>query len=325
MFPACLCIQGGAAALADSRMIREEVSLEMKKRKKNRRESRSAYLFTLPSFMGFIGFVLIPIIWVIIISFQEYNVFTGTSEFVGLENYTAILTDPRSISALKNTLWYTVLCGIGNTGLGLVLAVLVDDILPAKINVFFRSVFFFPSLIALTFVAIIWQEFFQTDAGVINYYLGILGISKVGWLSSQGTSKLAVLILDIWKNVGMSMLLILAGLQNVDKGLLEAAQIDGANVFQRFRRIIIPIASPQIFFVLIMNVTGALRIYESIFVLTGGGPGDSSRSLVMLVAEKGFTSFDYGAASALSVLLLMLIGIVTLIQFAGSRWWVHYE
>ncbi len=130
---------------------------------------------------------------------------------------------------------------------------------------------------------------------------------------------------NVWKGIGYGSVMYLAAIMGIDTSLYEAAAIDGANVFQRFRRIIIPIASPQIFFVLIMNVTGALRIYESIFVLTGGGPGDSSRSLVMLVAEKGFTSFDYGAASALSVLLLMLIGIVTLIQFAGSRWWVHYE
>ncbi len=279
----------------------------------------------MPSFIGFLVFVLIPVIWVLIISFQNYNVFTGESVFAGLDNFKNILTDVRSVSALKNTLWYTVLCSLGNTGLGLILAVLVDDILPKKISVFFRSVYFFPSLVGLTFVAIIWQAFFQTDAGVINYYLGLLGIHKIGWLSNQAFSKVSVLILDMWKNAGMSMLLILAGLQNVDKGLLEAAEIDGANAFQRFRKVIVPMASPQIFFVLIMNVTGALRIYESIYVLTGGGPGDSSRSLVMLIAEKGFTSFDYGGASALSMMLLLLIAFVTVIQFIGSKWWVHYE
>ena len=176
----------------------------------------------------------------------------------------------------------------------------------------------------MNLLPIIWQAFFQTDAGVINYYLGQLGIAKIGWLNNQAYSKFSVMILDIWKNSGMSMLLILAGLQNVDQGLLEAASIDGANVVQRFFKII-PVASPQIFFVLVMNVTGALRIYESIYVLTNGGPGDSSRSLVMLIAEKGFTSFDYGTASALSIMLLILIGIVTVFQFVGSRWWVHYE
>ena len=299
-------------------------------KKKNRhkwdkKELKAAYLFTLPSFIGFMCFVLIPIIWVIVISFHKYNVFTGASTFVGMENYKKIFTDVRSLTALKNTLWYTICCSLGNTAIGLILAVLVDNILPKKITVFFRSVYFFPSLVALTFVAIIWQAFFQTDAGVINYYLGQLGIAKIGWMNDQAYSKLSVLILDIWKNSGMSMLLILAGLQNVDQGLLEAASIDGANVVQRFFKIIIPVASPQIFFVLVMNVTGALRIYESIYVLTNGGPGDSSRSLVMLIAEKGFTSFDYGTASALSIMLLILIGIVTVFQFVGSRWWVHYE
>lgn len=296
-----------------------------KKIRYSKKETLTAYLFTIPSFIGFAGFVLLPVLWVLLISFQEYNVFTEESVFVGLANFRNILTNTRSLTALKNTLWYTLLCSLGNTGLGLLLAVLVDDILPKKISVFFRSVYFFPSLVGLTFVAIIWQAFFQTDAGVINYYLGLLGIHKVGWLSNQAFSKVAVLILDMWKNAGMSMLLILAGLQNVDKGLVEAAEIDGANAFQRFYSIIIPVTSPQIFFVLIMNVTGALRIYESIYVLTGGGPGDSSRSLVMLIAEKGFTSFDYGEASALSMLLLLLIAFVTVIQFAGSKWWVHYD
>ena len=295
------------------------------KLKHSKRETMTAYLFTVPSFLGFLFFVLIPVIWVLVISFHNYNAFTGETTFAGLENFKTILFDNRSVAALKNTLWYTVMCSIGNTGLGLVLAVLVDDILPKKISVFFRSIYFFPSLVGLTFVAIIWQAFFQTDAGVINYYLGMIGISKIGWLSDQSFSKIAVWILDMWKNAGMSMLLILAGLQNVDHGLLEAAEIDGANAFQRFRKIIIPVASPQIFFVLIMNVTGALRIYESIYVLTGGGPGDSSRSLVMLIAEKGFTSFNYGEASALSILLLILIAFVTMIQFAGSKRWVHYE
>ena len=295
------------------------------KLKNSKRETMTAYLFTVPSFLGFLFFVLIPVIWVIVISFQNYNAFTGETTFAGLENFKTILSDNRSVAALKNTLWYTIMCSIGNTGLGLVLAVLVDDILPKKISVFFRSIYFFPSLVGLTFVAIIWQAFFQTDAGVINYYLGTIGISKIGWLSDQSFSKIAVWILDMWKNAGMSMLLILAGLQNVDRGLLEAAEIDGANAFQRFRKVIIPVASPQIFFVLIMNVTGALRIYESIYVLTGGGPGDSSRSLVMLIAEKGFTSFNYGEASALSILLLILIAFVTVIQFVGSKRWVHYE
>lgn len=293
--------------------------------KNSKREIFTGYLFTVPSFIGFLLFVLIPVIWVIGISFTKYNVFTGTSTFHGIKNYANIFSDTRSLTALQNTIWYTIFCSVGNTFAGLVLAVIVNDKLPKRINVFFRSVYFFPSLVGLTFVAIIWKAFFQTDGGLINYYLNMINIPKVGWLSNQSFSKIAVLILDIWKNAGMSMLLILAGLQNIDRTILEAGDIDGTNGWKRFWHIIIPVASPQIFFVLIMNVTGALRIYESIYVLTGGGPGDSSRSLVMLIAEKGFTSFDYGSAASLSILLLLLIAVVTLIQFIGSRWWVHYE
>ena len=290
-----------------------------------RRRTAAAYLFTLPSFIGFMVFVLIPVVWVFVISFQKYNVFSQSSVFVGLENYKNVLTDARSLEALKNTLWYTVFCALGNTALGVLLAVLVNDILPRKLSIFFRSAYFFPSLIGLTFVAIIWKAFFQTDAGVINYYLSQIGIAKIGWLSSKSISKISVLILDVWKNAGMSMLLILAGLQNVPSELMEVASIDGAGPMTKFWKITIPLASPQIFFVLIMNLTGALRIYESILVLTNGGPGDSSRSLVMLIAEKGFKSFNYGEASAISMLLFLMIAVITAVQFLGSKKWVFYE
>ncbi|MCQ5387966.1 sugar ABC transporter permease [Hungatella hathewayi] len=292
---------------------------------RKRKEALTGYLFTLPSFFGFIAFVLIPVFWALIISFQKYNVFTGASAWNGVKNYIHILQDARSVTTLGNTLWYAIFATVGNTAVGLLLAVAVDNKLPGRITVFFRSIYFFPSLIGLVFVAIIWQYFFQTDAGVINYYLGKVGISKIGWLSDKSMAKFSVLILDVWKNCGMSMLLILAGLQNIDRGLLEAAGIDGAGPVQKFLKMTLPLASPTIFFVLVMNVTGALRIYESVYVLTNGGPGDSSRSLVMLIAEKAFTSFDYGMASALSMILLILIGIITMIQFVGSRWWVHYD
>lgn len=292
---------------------------------RNLKNAATGYLFTLPSFIGFLVFVLIPVIWAVIISFQKYNVFTGESTFIGLLNYKNVLNDTRSLTALKNTIWYALFCTIFNTGIGLLLAIAVNDKLPKKLNLMYRSIYFFPSLVGLTFMAVIWQYFFQTDSGVVNYYLGLAEIPKVSWLSSKTFSKIAVLILDVWKNSGMSMLLILAGLQNVNGELLEAASIDGANSRRKFFRIVLPLASPQIFFVLIMNMTGALRIYESAYVLTNGGPGDSSLSLVMLIAEKGFTSFDYGQASALSILLLVLISIITTIQFIGSRRWVNYD
>lgn len=202
---------------------------------------------------------------------------------------------------------------------------IVNNKLAKSASVFFRSIYFFPSLISLTFVAVIWRIFFQTDSGVLNYYLNFVGVNSVPWLSDSNLSKISVLIIDIWKNSGMSMLLILSGLQTIDGSLMEAASIDGANEFKKFFRITLPLLTPTLFFVLIMHLTGSLRIFESAFVLTNGGPGDSSRSLVMLITEKAFTSFNYGQANALSMLLMLLIAVITAVQFMTSRWWVNYD
>lgn len=283
------------------------------------------YCFTLPSFLGFLVFVVIPVVWALVISFQKYNIFTGATSFIGTDNYKAILTEPRALQALLNTLWYAVFCTVFNTLMGLLLALAVNSEAAKRISVIFRAIYFFPSLIGLTFVAVIWQVFFQTDFGVLNYYLGKIGIPAIGWLSNQHISKIAVLILDVWKNAGLSMLLILASLQSLSKDIIEAAEIDGAKPVRCFISVIFPMISPTVFFVLVMNLTGALRLYESALVLTNGGPGNSSLSLVMLITEKSFTSMNYGQGTALSMLLLIFIIIVTAIQFVGSKKWVNYD
>ncbi len=283
------------------------------------------YCFTLPSFLGFLVFVVIPVVWALVISFQKYNIFTGATSFIGTDNYKAILTEPRALQALLNTLWYAVFCTVFNTLTGLLLALAVNSEAAKRISVIFRAIYFFPSLIGLTFVAVIWQVFFQTDFGVLNYYLGKIGIPAIGWLSNQHISKIAVLILDVWKNAGLSMLLILASLQSLSKDIIEAAEIDGAKPVRCFISVIFPMISPTVFFVLVMNLTGALRLYESALVLTNGGPGNSSLSLVMLITEKSFTSMNYGQGTALSMLLLIFIIIVTAIQFVGSKKWVNYD
>ena len=200
----------------------------------------TGYLFTLPSFFGFIAFVLIPVFWALIISFQKYNVFTGGQ---CMERSKELYTYFTGCQICDHTWQYAVVCDFRDSwqySSGTPLAVAVDNKLPGRITVFFRSIYFFPSLIGLVFVAIIWQYFFQTDAGVINYYLGKVGISKIGWLSDKSMAKFSVLILDVWKNCGMSMLLILAGLQNIDRGLLEAAGIDGAGPVQKFLKMTLP-------------------------------------------------------------------------------------
>lgn len=290
-----------------------------------RRESLAGYLFCGPSFIGFLVFVLFPVIYAAVISFQKINMFTNEAVFNGFRNYTALFKTGRFTEVLNNTLWYTIFATLGNTFFGLLLAIALNNKLNKSPTTFFRCVYFFPSLVGLVFVSIIWQYLFQADLGIINYYLSKLGVEKISWLSNARYAKISVVILDVWKNIGMSMLLILAGLQNINGTFYEAAQIDGCNGWISFWKITLPLLSPTLFFVLIMHMTGALRIFESVTVLTGGGPGDASRSLVMLIAERGFSSNDYGGASAISMILLIIIAVFTLAQFIGSKWWVHYE
>lgn len=290
-----------------------------------RQESLVGYLFCMPSFIGFIAFVLIPVIYAAVLSFSKINLFTNASSFVGMKNYLSLMKTPRFATVLGNTLWYMVVATTGNTVAGLLLALAVNNKLGRKTSIVFRAMYFFPSLVGLVFVSIIWQYLFQADMGIINYYLGKIGIPKIAWLSSPDWCRISVVILDVWKNAGMSMLLILAGLQNINISYYEAARIDGASAWKTFWKITLPSLSPTLFFVVVMHMTGALRIFESVSVLTGGGPGDSSRSLVMFITERAFASYDYGVASAASMVLLLMIALFTLIQFVGSKGWVHYE
>jgi multiple sugar transport system permease protein len=289
-----------------------------------RREAIAGYLFILPVYIGFIIFILIPIFRAAGISLTKFDILAG-SEFIGLKNYTQMLSDMRLRTVYSNTVVFTVFAVFFNAAVGLVLAVLLNQKMPPAIRTLFRSIYFFPILVAHTYIATIWQYLLQQDTGIINYYLGFLGIEPIPWLSSTRMVMVSVIILDVWKNTGFAMLIFLAGLQNIPQDYYEAAELDGANDFQRFFRITLPLLSPTIFFILIIFMIGALQVFDTIIVLTQGGPGDSSRSIVMYIYEQAFQRFDMGYAAALSMTLFVIIMILTLIQFRFSSRWVHYE
>jgi multiple sugar transport system permease protein len=289
-----------------------------------RQEALTGYLFILPSFLGFVTFILIPLIAIIVLGFMKYSVIDFPS-FIGLENYVKLFADPRTWKVYGNTLIFTFFAVIGNVGLGLLLAVLLNNRFSKTMRSLLRAAFFFPALVGLVYVSIIWQYLYQQDVGIINYYLGVVGINKIGWLSDEQWVLVSVIILDVWKNAGMAMLILLAGLQGISNHYYEAAKIDGASSWKLFINVTLPLLSPTLLFVITMNLTGALRIFDSILVLTKGGPGDASRSIVMLIYEKAFQSYDFGYASALSVTLLLVIAFITVMHFLASRWWVHYE
>jgi multiple sugar transport system permease protein len=290
----------------------------------SQREALAAYLFILPSYIGFTVFVLGPILVMIALSFTHYDILTPPT-FVGLKNFASLFADPRLGKVYLNTVIFTVGAVSGNVGLGVMLAVLLNRKLPAVLKYVFRSIYFFPSIIGIVYITIIWQFLYQRDTGVINYYLGLIGVDPVRWISSAQWALPSIVVMDVWKNVGFAMLVALAGLQSIPREYYEAASVDGANGWTSFRHITLPLLSPTIFFLVTMYMIGAFKVFDSIFVLTQGGPGDSSRSIVLYIYEKAFKSYDMGYASAISLSLLTIISIFTIVQFGLARRWVHYE
>ncbi len=289
-----------------------------------RREALVGYAFILPTFIGFFIFILYPLIESMRISFLEFNILRP-SIYVGLDNYAQMLNDTRLRVVYGNTIVFTLFAVFFNAGLGLLLAVMLNRRMPILMRNLYRSVFFFPVLIAHTYIAVIWEFLYQQDTGVINYYLSFLGIEPIPWLSNTAWAMAAIIILDVWKNTGFAMLVFLAGLQSISNEYYEAAQLDGANERQLFFRITIPLLSPTIFFILVIFMIGALQVFDTIIVLTAGGPGDATRSVVLYIFELAFRSFNLGYAAAVSMTLFAIILVLTALQFWISRRWVHYE
>jgi multiple sugar transport system permease protein len=292
--------------------------------KAGHREAWWGYLFILPTYLGFAIFILGPVVAVAGMSFTKFDVVTG-SVFTGLTNYYRLLSDERLRIVYANTFIFTIFAVFFNVSIGLALAVLLNRRLPQLVRNVFRSVYFFPLLIAHTYVAVIWQFLYQRDTGVINYYLSLVGLGPVSWLGSATWVLPSVIIMDVWKNTGFAMIIFLAGLQNIPKDYYEAARLDGANAVQLFLRITFPLLTPTIFFVLVIFMIGAIQVFDTIIVLTGGGPGDASKSVVIYIYEQAFQNFDLGYASTVAMTLFVVIFVLTLLQFWFGRRWVHYE
>ena len=286
--------------------------------------SINAYLFILPTYLLFILFVLVPLFQAFDISFQNYNIL-GDSKYVGFKNYIKLFEDQRLVVMYSNTIFFTVFAVTFNAGLGLLLAVMLNQRMPNFVRNLYRSIFFFPLLLAHAYIAIIWKFLYQKDTGAFNYYITNMGYEAIPWLNSAQWVLPSIIIMDVWKNTGFAMLIFLAGLQNIPKNVIEASIIDGASQFKSFIFVKLPLLSPTILFVLVVFMIGALQVFDSIVVLTNGGPGDASRSVTMYIYHLAFEKFDMGYASAVSMTLFIIILILTILQFTISKKWVHYD
>lgn len=287
-----------------------------------RRDALVGYLLISPQLAGSALFVLLPLGLVVYYSLQEWNVLAGTFEFVGGDNYAKLLADPNMGQVLTSTALFSVGLVVLNLTLALTLAILLDQRLRG--TTFFRTLFFSPVLVSLVAWTIVWQFLLQQDGGV-NGLLGVAGVDGPNWLRGETTALLSVIVVQVVKNVGLNMVLFLAALQGVPRQLYEAAQLDGAGAWTRFRRITVPQISPTILLTSIITVVGSLQVFAQIAVLTQGGPGMSTTVLVYYLYQQAFQFRHLGYGAALSVLLFLIVAALTLVQWRLRRKWVFHE
>ena len=292
-----------------------------------KQEYIAAYLMSAPVVLGTVVFFLIPAVWSLWLSFTSGPDYFN-NRFVGLENYRQLFTADENLRyEIFNTFYYAIVVVV----LAVVLGVLLANALNREIRGkgLFRVIYFLPSVTMAAAAGVVWRTMFNSQFGVINQLLGAIGIPGPKWLTDPRFMMLAVIIVGIWKQTGHNMIILLAGLTNIDASYYEAADIDGATRWQKLRFVTVPLLSPVIFFVTITSTLNALKVFDVIYTLSGSGGTDERfmryyRTMVYGIYEKGFQFSRIGAASAEAVVLLGFILIITLIQFRGEKKWVHY-
>ncbi|MEU6859256.1 sugar ABC transporter permease [Glycomyces sp. NPDC046736] len=287
-----------------------------------RRDHLAGYLFITPQMLGAALFVLLPLGLMVWYSFHDWNVLAGGFQFTGTDNYERLLEDPALPGVLGATAAFSVGLVILNLTLALSLAILLNQKLRGSIV--FRTIFFSPVAVTLVAWTIVWRFLLQDDGG-INGLLSGIGVEGPNWLRGETTAMLAVIVVQVLKNVGLNMVLFLAALQGVPKELYEASTLDGAGPWTRFRRITMPMISPTILLTSIITVVGSLQVFAQIDVLTSGGPGTSTTVLVYYLYQNAFQFHDFGYGATLSVLLFAIVLVLTVIQWQMRRKWVVHE
>ncbi len=283
------------------------------------RETRWAIFFLSPFMVFFLIFTVRAVVYSGFISLHDWQVLAPTHPFVGLKNYINLLNDKLWWQSLQNTVIFAVITVVGNTVISLATALAVNQ--PVRGQTFFRVVFYAPVLLSVGVVGLIWGWLFNGDFGVLNYFLRSLGLTPVSWLS-DGTSVLPSLaIASIWWGFGYPMLLFIAGLQNIPDSLFEAAKIDGANTRQLIRFITIPLLRPTILFVTVTQFIAHFQMFGQSFIMTSGGPGRASYTVIYHLFLTGWNHYKMGYASAIAIALAVIIVVLTLIQFRviGTR------
>jgi multiple sugar transport system permease protein len=288
------------------------------------RKQWSAYLFLAPTMILFGIFTVLAVIYAFYLSFHEWNILEPAKPFVGLDNYSRLLGDERFGGAIVNTLYYTAASVPLTMGLGLLIALLLNNQIRAR--GFFRTLFYLPVVTPLVIAAIIWKWLYSGDFGLLNYYLIQLGIidEPLLWLADPNLAMPAVIITSIWKSVGFSMVVYLAGLQSIPEDFYDAAKVDGAVGWQRLKDITIPLLSSTTLFLAVVSVLGAFQVFTEIFIMTNGGPLGRTTTIVFHIYQTAFKFFDMGYASAMAFGMFAMMFAFTLVQLRVMRGEVEY-
>ena len=257
------------------------------KNRLQRRWNFWGYLFILPNFIGFVLFMLVPIIMALVFSFTNYDVIS-TMDFIGFENYIDLFTDDQFLISLRNTLWYCVLTVPSGVVLALLMAVLLNRQL--KGMAIFRTLVFIPVITSMVAVSLVWSMLYEDNSGLLNILLGYLGLGPVHWLTDTNMAMISIAIMSVWKGLGYNMTIFLAGLQGVPGELYEAATIDGANSVQKFFKITVPMIGPTTYFVTLMALIGSLQVFDQVNIMTGGGPVDATKTVAFYFTSTGSSS-----------------------------------
>lgn len=278
----------------------------------------AGYVFILPALIGTLIFIIIPIFCSFGLSFTKWDLLNPI-EFVGLDNYKAIFTEPVLVKILINTFVYAV----ATTFFGVLIPLVLAYILNNKIrgSEFFKTAYFLPFITPMIVIGIIWEWIFDPNIGILNQLLNL----HINWLYDTNFAMPALIIVSVWKLIGYNMILFLTGLSTINQELLEASKIDGANAYNTFKNITIPLLSPTIFFVTIITAITSFQVFDLIYVMTQGGPLDSTNVLVYAIYKNAFEYFNVGKASALAYVLFAIIFILTLIQWKLKSKLVYLE
>lgn len=282
------------------------------------------WLFLAPTLLGLGLFTMVPILGSIVLAFFRWDIISNP-EFVGLSNFAELATDPTVRVSFLNTFGFVIIAVTSQLAVALFLAVLVQSRMPGWMRTFFRSAFFFPLILSAASVSLVMAYLFNAEFGLVNAVLSAINLPEVGWLTTSGGAITVVILVYVWQNFGFTFLLFVGGLASIPRDVYEASSIDGATGLKQFRAITLPLLSPTTLVASVMAIISALQIFDQPYVLTRGGPGDATRTAVMVIFESAFQQLEFGRASAIGIVLTLIIIGVTALQFRLSRRFVFYS